>query len=589
MTSLSIDQLSFHISHAPDDPDAYAQRAHAYIILSENSLAEADIDTALRLDPRYEDALLLRGTLRYDSLELQDALTDMNAIIECNPTHPDARFFRALVLTHLGAEPDEIRRDIQQAGKASITDPRYYYVYAALALKQGDFTDVLSHTDVGLALECDDHVAEGNLWQLRARTLAELHRTSEAIAAFDTAISIIPNSAHLRAVAAARRYRIAEWPEALHLADGALSIEPSADVSILKAEIQHAASDTKNAVQTLVKVAKASPGRMDLWTTAGNILRGSGHYGDALRICRLMSGHPEAAGLALIEEAAFHHAMGDRERALEILESVMSGPDVRWHDLAALRHAQLPQKTAQPSQTPDILHVRTPGAPELISVEIYQPNPQSRSPEANGRQESGQQAAPGETTAEQPGKLDRFIERSRHRVERGDIAGARKDARRALEIAPDDRRAAAALIAAVSADSATDRNPREMRELMERYPEFEEPPIRVAGVLSSHSKDREAIEVLVRARRTLPNSPRLHGLLGQAYAKCGEFELALDCSNAIISIGEPVSRRAALLTRASVKVVLGDSQGLSRTYAPTARTHRTAAPLQREESQTLWK
>lgn len=85
-----------------DDADLALLRA--YILRFEGRSREAlrDVDGYLAVHPEHADALLLRGTLRFDLAEYQFAVADLRLLTEINPFHKEAHYLLGQALLKLG-------------------------------------------------------------------------------------------------------------------------------------------------------------------------------------------------------------------------------------------------------------------------------------------------------------------------------------------------------------------------------------------------------------------------------------------------------------------------------------------------------
>jgi tetratricopeptide (TPR) repeat protein len=99
----------------PEDPVAYANLANLY--LSQDRVAEAKeaVDKALKADPGFDLALVVRGTYKLKTSQVDDAINDMLAGTVANPAYSDHAGDRAL---------SEGRQDRRRAGARQRRPPR---------------------------------------------------------------------------------------------------------------------------------------------------------------------------------------------------------------------------------------------------------------------------------------------------------------------------------------------------------------------------------------------------------------------------------------------------------------------------------
>ncbi len=125
-------------------PAAHFGRAAAYARNGQCALAEADLDTALKLRPAYLEALVLRASVRDCQEKYEDARTDFDAAIKLNPTTDLYRDRAQFFWRH--AKFDSAAADFLQAFDLSPVN-RYYGArrgfpllwYAISAVRAGGF------------------------------------------------------------------------------------------------------------------------------------------------------------------------------------------------------------------------------------------------------------------------------------------------------------------------------------------------------------------------------------------------------------------------------------------------------------------
>lgn len=155
--------LTTAIEQDPNNPDLYVERAHADVMLGNRGQRELDIEQALSLNPDHVGALLWKASSLCLNSEIEDAecFTSVEHILKLAPTNYEAFFIRA-----------GRYRDIEETDKALT-----------------DFTSAIEN----MPREADSLTAF-NIYANRARIYFDRNMLKEAIADFNSAIDVQPDT-----------------------------------------------------------------------------------------------------------------------------------------------------------------------------------------------------------------------------------------------------------------------------------------------------------------------------------------------------------------------------------------------------------
>ena len=94
--------LNRQVKEKPQNTALLMQRAGLYKNLMEYELAEADLESALAIDPKHSGALYERANLNYSYGDVEAAVVDLKLLLSLEPNHAPALNNRAYFLAKLG-------------------------------------------------------------------------------------------------------------------------------------------------------------------------------------------------------------------------------------------------------------------------------------------------------------------------------------------------------------------------------------------------------------------------------------------------------------------------------------------------------
>ncbi|MDO5565564.1 MAG: tetratricopeptide repeat protein, partial [Planctomycetia bacterium] len=95
----AIHAFSTAIEHSPNNPEYYLARARQYVTVNKKPEAFKDLNQTIRLDPKNDEALALRGEIQTD---FDSALADLTAAVRLCPNNPTHLLRRATLFMEHG-------------------------------------------------------------------------------------------------------------------------------------------------------------------------------------------------------------------------------------------------------------------------------------------------------------------------------------------------------------------------------------------------------------------------------------------------------------------------------------------------------
>jgi tetratricopeptide (TPR) repeat protein len=146
------------LEEVPEYPGLHLQRGLAYYQAGNYSLAFADLDRALDLDPTQGQAFQTRAWVRLRAGHIAGALEDASRLVAANPDDPKGHALRGWIRAHAG-DPE---RGLDECSFSIEIDPRFVegYVYRAfIYLRRGATREAAG--DAGRVLTLDRKNASG--------------------------------------------------------------------------------------------------------------------------------------------------------------------------------------------------------------------------------------------------------------------------------------------------------------------------------------------------------------------------------------------------------------------------------------------
>lgn len=220
--------LAYHdrvLALDPNFVEAHNGRGLALSRLGDLAAALASFTRALTLWPSYVDALVNAGNTQRRMGRLQEALSHHEKALQIDPDSVDALYSQAGVLGAL----DRLDQAIEACDRVLLLDPAFMPALmrrATLLGLQGCHEEAVLSFDRVIALpsETDSFYAKAHV--LRGNSLRHLNRLTEAVAAYDRAISLRPKFADAWASRGVALRQLGEFHDAIDNYNTALDINP---------------------------------------------------------------------------------------------------------------------------------------------------------------------------------------------------------------------------------------------------------------------------------------------------------------------------------------------------------------------------
>jgi len=173
---------------------AYYDRGMIYRSQKDNAKALADSDMAIKLNPKYADAYILRAGVRLASGDRDKAIEDLTAVLDFDPQNPVAHAnlasaYNARALASFSAgKPDKMIADLSEAIRLDPQRDAYRANRANIYLALGKFD--LAIADFDLVIKARPNNAAALVG--RGNAYAKLGKQDLAKADFDAAKAINP-------------------------------------------------------------------------------------------------------------------------------------------------------------------------------------------------------------------------------------------------------------------------------------------------------------------------------------------------------------------------------------------------------------
>ncbi|PTQ12047.1 hypothetical protein CLG96_05575 [Sphingomonas oleivorans] len=258
------------------EPQAYIYAERSRVRSPDDRAARrADIDAALKLDPKSNDALVARAALQQDEGDTKAAIATWSQLLAASPDNP--------VLLAQGAQAyrqaGDYDRALAAAEAALKREPKIvdlYLMRANLFRSQGKAEDALREAAAVEAADPDNiyaHVVAASIY-------SAFHKDADAMKAYDRAIAIKPE-AYIYLNRSLRRPQADAAGRQADL-DAALKLDPNfADAIAAKAKLQVDSGDFTGAIATYSSALEKSPDNPALLVDRGIAYARSGDAASA--------------------------------------------------------------------------------------------------------------------------------------------------------------------------------------------------------------------------------------------------------------------------------------------------------------------
>jgi tetratricopeptide (TPR) repeat protein len=161
---VGIDMINSGLRLQPKAAALYLARGVLYVQLAQYDKAEADFDTADRLDPRLSATSAAQGLMAEQKDDINSALATVRAKLRAKPHDAFLLYLQADILTRKGAQPGtpEFEQAVASARRAVAADPGLvaaHDVLAKLELQAGNNQEAIAQCRQALQHDPKDQIA----------------------------------------------------------------------------------------------------------------------------------------------------------------------------------------------------------------------------------------------------------------------------------------------------------------------------------------------------------------------------------------------------------------------------------------------
>ncbi|MGE0667621.1 MAG: XrtA/PEP-CTERM system TPR-repeat protein PrsT [Sphingomonadales bacterium] len=240
---------------APESVTAKIGLARVLIQRKQNERAMALIDEALKLDPAFSGARILKGEMQRMSRQLDQAAATFTAVIKANPRNVEALLGRAATLVDLDRDA-EAQKDLDAALELTPKHPLALYLNALILTKKQDYANAQAVLErAGPAL--DNYLPAQYLRGAIAYAQGNLEQAWANLNGF---VSAVPDNVNGRRLLGSTLIRQGRFEDAVKvLQPMADAPQANAEALSLVATAQMGAGDYARAIELFQKAAALDP------------------------------------------------------------------------------------------------------------------------------------------------------------------------------------------------------------------------------------------------------------------------------------------------------------------------------------------
>lgn len=289
------------------------------------------LNTALRIQGRYSQAMTERCSIQLELGQNQQALSDCTQAIQMNQNWGDsstatALYYQGIAQNRLGSYSNAVAK----CDRSTINPLNTPDVATACttAVRTQQYQASLDAYNQAIAQNPTDAPA----WTKQGVTLATLNRHSEALTSFNWALKLLPNYVPALVNRCAALNKLGQYTEALTACDQALQTNTGWDAtaSPTMAWNQRGVAlagqgKPEEGLSSLDRGIALNPNDIDTWNNRGVILWSMKQYGDAIAaIDRALQLHPGYAQ-AWYNKGRVLNSQGNYEAAVKAYDQALQG------------------------------------------------------------------------------------------------------------------------------------------------------------------------------------------------------------------------------------------------------------------------
>ena len=181
------------ISVAPNMAAAHFNKGNLFRDTKHSEKAKLAYESALKIDPRYQDAILNMGSVFYDEGNMEAALSHFQKLADIAPELANAHYNLGKCF-HALNQLEDAHQAIGKALRLQPDDPDVHFAAAGLCADAQNFEAAIHHIKTAIKLRPNWSAAYTNY----GNYLAALDRQSQAIQAYDKALSFDPENVNAK-------------------------------------------------------------------------------------------------------------------------------------------------------------------------------------------------------------------------------------------------------------------------------------------------------------------------------------------------------------------------------------------------------
>ena len=270
---------------------AYNNRAMVWKEQGRTDLALRDVETGIRLNPRFAGLYINRAMIMLDRGDLDGALADLDRAVAAAPDSADAYYDRGLVWTRMGRS-DLAYRDFSRAIELDASDPGAYLKRAVLLAERGEYAAAVD--DVTAAIR---RRPSAEAYVYRGLLFKQLGRLGDAEVDYLRAAALDPSNFETYNNLGVLYKNQGRADLAVTYYDRAIAIDPSSALAYCNRGVAYGLmGETEKGVQDLTHALSLQPDLLRAYLDRGDLYRNAEKLALALQDYRAACERGSEAG-----------------------------------------------------------------------------------------------------------------------------------------------------------------------------------------------------------------------------------------------------------------------------------------------------
>lgn len=200
------------LENNPRDTDILVKRGHAYFLLRDFHAAVTDLDKAIALNAKLDDAWFWRGMARGRMGQIKEGVADLSVFIERNPNSSLAYTKRGVRYLWLG-QRDRAEKDLRRAIELDPLNAEAHDDLGVIYAQRGDTRQAIEHFSATIRYDPSYQKAYHNLATVYFLT----EQMEQALRTVDVSLSLSPDSRDSRILKSEILHGLGRFEEASEL------------------------------------------------------------------------------------------------------------------------------------------------------------------------------------------------------------------------------------------------------------------------------------------------------------------------------------------------------------------------------------